>query len=61
MCQLYTFVRLLLLTRHSPRERLLLLCHLLDLLEADYREVYPDGPEPLAGGYEEALRRLLEE
>lgn len=33
----------------------------LDLLEADYKQVYPDMEEPMPDGYEASLRRLLGE
>lgn len=61
MCQLYTLLRYLLKQKRSTWEKLLFVAHVLDLLEHDYREVYPDDSEPLPGGYEAALRRLLEE
>ena len=39
--------------------RLLLLARILDLLEQDYRQCYPDEAPILPDGYEQALRDLL--
>ena len=34
---------------------------MLDALEADFRQVYPDSPPPFDEGFEQALRILINE
>jgi hypothetical protein len=39
--------------------KLLLLARILDLLERDYRQCYPDEAPVLPDGFEQALRDLI--
>jgi hypothetical protein len=34
---------------------------MLDAIEADFRQVYPDSPPPFEEGFEQALRNLIHE
>ena len=43
----------------SRSQKWLLIARLLDALEKDFHEIYPDSVSPFAEGYEEALRELL--
>lgn len=58
--QLYSLLRYLVAHETTPRDKLLMAMRFLDHLERDYRDVYPEDGEPIAGGYEETLRRLTE-
>ena len=58
---MYTFLRYRLREKENDWDKLLVVAGLLDLLEKDFREVYPESGEPLPGGFEAALRRLFKE
>ena len=50
--------------RHLQRQpsrwlKLLLLCQVLDHLERDYRQIYPDDPPVIDGTFDLALRDLF--
>lgn len=40
-------------------EKWLFIAELLDALEADYRQVYPDDDPPFEEGFRESLRHLI--
>ena len=42
-----------------PQRRLLFLAQILDLLERDYHDVYPDEQTPFDGNLEQLVRNLL--
>ena len=50
---------MLLSRESSPQCRLLLLAKILDLLERDYREAYPDEAPVIDGGYEQFVRKMI--
>jgi len=43
----------------TPQRKLLLLARVLDLLEQDYHDSYPNEKPPIEGGYEAFVRKLL--
>ncbi|SNU03276.1 hypothetical protein SAMN06298211_101462 [Prevotellaceae bacterium MN60] len=60
--QTYVTVRFLLSQQKRPltrRQKWLLIARLLDALEHDYRQVYPDDMSPFDEGYEESIRKLM--
>jgi hypothetical protein len=60
--QTYVTVRYLLSQQKRPltrRQKWLLIARLLDALEHDYRQVYPDDTSPFTEGYEESIRKLM--
>ena len=62
MYQAYVAVRYILCQRKrplTPRQKWLMIARLLDALEHDYQEVYPDDTSPFDEGYEESIRKLM--
>lgn len=62
LCQAYVTVRYLIAQQRRPltrRQKWLLIDRLLDALEHDFRQIYPDSPPPFPEGFEESLIQLL--
>ena len=60
--QTYVTVRFLLSQQKRPltrRQKWLLIARLLDALECDYQQIYPDDNPPFDEGYEESIRKLM--
>ena len=60
--QTYVTVRFLLSQQKRPltrRQKWLLIARLLDALERDYQQIYPDDNPPFEEGYEGAMRGLM--
>lgn len=60
--QTYVTVRFLLSQQKRPltrRQKWLLIARLLDALEHDYQEIYPDDNSPFEEGYEGNMRGLM--
>lgn len=58
--QFYAAIRILLINAPSEWDRLLLLCHFLDMLEEGFAECFGDVTIPLfAGGVEKTVRKKL--
>ena len=57
--QFYNVLRFALLSRHTRWEKLKLAMQLLDQLEQDYHDIYPEEPPILEEGFEETLRQMV--
>ncbi len=57
---MYTLLRRLLRLEREPEDKLRLVCHILDLLEAAFRRIYPDSAPPLEKGYVATLEDFLD-
>lgn len=57
--QFYTILRMLLHREPTPQRRLLLLARILDRLEQDYTDAYPNDEPIFDGSLEQLVRDLL--
>jgi len=59
LSQFYNVLRFALGQKKKRWEKLVMAMQVLDLLEQDYREIYPNEPPLLEGGFEKAMKDIM--